>query len=92
MKKISPLPSFERSVKKLTREEKRQLAKGLEVFNYFLLTGNAPFGFRYKKIGYNKYEFRINIRLRVIVKEEGDVIYLVLVGSHEDIRRYLRNL
>lgn len=91
MKRIFILPSFENSVKNLTPQEKRQLAKGLEAFNLFLLTGNAPFGFRYKKIGHNKYEFRINIRLRAIVKESDDVLYLVLVGSHEDVTRYLRN-
>lgn len=92
MKKIEPLPSFERLVKKLTPQEKTQLAKSLEALNTYLLTGIAPFGFRYKKIGDNKYEFRVDIKLRVVVEEVGDIIYLVLVGNHEDIRRYLRNL
>lgn len=92
MRRIVPLSSFERLVKRLTSLEKRQLAKGLEALNTYILTGIAPFGFRYKKIGDNKYEFRIDIRLRVVVEEAGDIIYLVLVGNHDDIRRYLRNL
>lgn len=92
MKRIAPLPSFERLVKKLPAEEKKQLARGLETLNTYLLTGIAPYGFRYKKIGDNIYEFRIDIKLRVIVKEKDNIIYLALVGGHDDIRKYLRNL
>ncbi len=91
MKQILILPSFERSVKKLTKEDKIQLAKGLDLFNSFLMSGNAPYGFRLKKIGQDKYEFRINIKLRVIVKAEENNYYLVLVGNHDDIRRYLKD-
>ncbi len=91
MKRVLVLPSFERSIKKISQLEKKQLVKGLELFNQFLLSGDAPFGFRLKKINSDKYEFRVGIRLRVIVKEEGDIFYLVLVGSHDGIRRYLKN-
>ena len=91
MKKILILPSFERSIKKLTAHEKEQIAKSLEIFNTFLLSGQAPFGFRFKKIGHNKYEFRVDIRLRVIVKAEGGTFYLVLAGSHNEVKRYLRS-
>ena len=66
MKKFSILPSFERSVKKLTSQEKEQLAKSLETLNNFLITGQAPYGFRFKKINHNKYEFRVDIRPRVV--------------------------
>lgn len=89
MRKIKPLPLFERLVKKLSSEEKAQLAKSLEVLNTYLLTGISPFGFRYKKIGDNKYEFRVDIKLRVVVEEAGDITYLVLAhliheGNIED--------
>lgn len=91
MKQILILPSFERSVKKLTSQEKEQLAVALEKLNSFLISGQAPFGFGFKKINHDKYEFRAGIRLRVIIKTEGDILYLVLVGDHEEVRRYLRN-
>lgn len=90
MRAVKPLPSFERSSKNLTFQEKEQLAKSLENFNDFLLGKQVPYGFRFKKINKNKYEFRVDRRLRVVVKEEGDIFYLVLVGSHDQIRRYLR--
>lgn len=91
MKKIFSLPSFERSVKKLSRQDKEQLAESLEVFNTYLLTGQAPFGFRFKKINHDKYEFRITIKLRVIIKMDDNDIYLVLAGNHDEITRYLKN-
>jgi len=91
MKKVLILPSFERSINKLSPLQKKLLAQSLKDFNTFLCSGQAPFGFRFKKINHNKYEFRVDIRLRVIVKTEGDTYYLVLAGSHDEIRRYLRN-
>lgn len=90
MKRVVPLPSFERAAKKLERQRKELLAKSLEAFNSFLVSGQSPPGFRFKKINHDKYEFRVDIRLRVIVKEEADTFYLVVVGNHDEVRRYLR--
>ena len=49
-----------------------------------------PAGFGFKKINHDKYEFRIDIRLRVVVKVEGEDYYLVLAGNHDEVKRYLR--
>lgn len=91
MKKVYVLPSFERSVKRLTPQKRKQVAQSLDAFNEFLVSGQAPFGFRFKKIADDKYEFRVDIRLRVIVKEDGENFYLVLLGNHDEVRRYLRS-
>ena len=90
MMQIVILPSFERSAKKLAPLNKIQLAESLEEFNNFILTGQAPAGFGFKKINHDKYEFRSGLRLRIVVKLEGDSYYLVLVGSHDQVKRYLR--
>ena len=49
MKRIAPLPSFERSIRYLNVHERKLLSKSLEAFNEFLMTGTAPYGFRFKK-------------------------------------------
>jgi mRNA-degrading endonuclease RelE of RelBE toxin-antitoxin system len=90
MRNIHILPSFERAVKQLSPLEKKQLGQSLDTFNTFLLTGKPSFGLRLKKINHDNYEFRINLKLRVIVRIEDEDIYLVLVGSHDDVKRYLR--
>ncbi len=91
MKRILILPSFERSVKKLTRQDKDNLVESLDIFNSFLLTGELPTGFGFKKINHDKYEFRVDIRLRVVVEVEGEDYYLVLAGNHDEVKRYLRH-
>ncbi len=91
MKRILVLPSFERSVKKLTRQDKDILAESLKDFNLFLSSGKAPIGLGFKKINHDKYEFRVDIRLRVVVKVEGGGYYLVLAGNHDEVKRYLRH-
>jgi mRNA-degrading endonuclease RelE of RelBE toxin-antitoxin system len=90
MRQIVALPSFARSAKRLSASDKSQLAESLEQFNNFILSGEFPVGLGFKKIGEDKYEFRAGLRLRVIVKAEGDTFYLVLVGSHDEVSRYLR--
>ena len=92
MKKIVILPSFERSIRRFTPAEKDRLVVALEKFNDFLVTGCISSGLGFKKIRHDIFEFRIDIRLRVIVKDEGDVLYMALAGSHEDIKRYLKSI
>ena len=91
MKRVVALPSFERSLKSLTVIEKQKLANSLELFNDFLMTGEHPQSFRYKKIGEDKFEFRVDLRLRVVVKSEGEYLFLMLAGSHDEVRKLLKN-
>lgn len=90
MRRILTLPSFERSAKKLAPLDKAQLTESLEQFNNFLFTGRAPAGLGFKKIDHDIYEFRVGLRLRVVVMAEADIYYLVLIGTHDDIKHYLR--
>ena len=89
MKKIAVLPSFDRDVKKFTRDEKEKLKRALSAFNRFLQTGEYSHGLRFKKIDHDKYEFRIDLSLRIVTKREGDVYYLIRAGDHDTVRRYL---
>jgi mRNA-degrading endonuclease RelE of RelBE toxin-antitoxin system len=91
MRTIRILPSFERSLKKISPGDKNSLKKSLEQLNSFLLTGSLPKGLGLKKLEIGIYEIRVNIRMRIIMKVEDDVFYLVLAGSHSDVKRYLRS-
>ena len=90
MKRIVILPSFERTLRKLNPQQKNLIGCSLEEFNRFLCGGYMPAGLGFKKINHDKYELRVDIRLRIIIKSEADIYYLVLVGNHDDVRRYLR--
>lgn len=91
MKNIFILPSFERSLKKMSLEQKDKIKESLEVFNSFILGEHLPVRFGWKKINHDKYEFRANIKLRIVVKIDNNEFFLVLVGNHDQIRQYLRN-
>lgn len=90
MRQVVALPSFATSARRLSPPDKEQLAESLEQFNHFLLTGILPLGLGFKKIGHDKYEFRAGLRLRIVAKADSNTYYLVFVGSHDEVRRYLR--
>ncbi len=91
MRNIVVLPSFDRSVKRFSVEEKKRLAEALRDLNHFGLTGKISKGFGLTKIDHDKYEFRVSLDLRVALKTDGANLYLVMAGNHDDVRRYLRN-
>lgn len=91
MRHVVILSSFERTFKKLDPAARRKVAQSLEQFNEFLVSGRVSGGLGLKKINHDKYEFRVDIRLRIVMKLEKDIFYLVLVGSHDEIKKYLRD-
>ena len=90
MKDIVILPSFDRSAKKLPHADRQKLTEAMEKFNRFLLTGEIGAGLGFKKINHDKFEFRIDIRLRVVFKQDREAVYFVLAGDHDDVKRYLK--
>ena len=62
----------------------------------YYATRQAPFGLRLKHL-YTKgpvkiFEARATQASRIVWVEEGDAVYFGLVGSHDEVRRYLRSL
>lgn len=92
MRRIAALPTFQRSLKRLSQLEKAQLEESLDQFKAFVYRGVAPTGLGFKKLDQDIYEFRVGLRLRVLVLAEEDIYYLVLIGSHDEVNRYLRRI
>ena len=89
MRIVKILPSFEKNLKKLSSKDRTKIKKSLHQLNSFITTGVLPKGSGLKKLTNSIYEIRMDIRLRIIIQMDEDVVYLVLVGSHSDIKRYL---
>lgn len=47
-------------------------------------------GLRVKKIGPKTYEARANDRIRIIWIKDIDTVYFVLLGDHDEVRRYIK--
>ena len=89
MRVIKILPSFERTLKKASDKDRKKLKKSLHQLNNFIESGILLKGLGLKKLRGSIYELRVDIRLRVILQIDEEAVYLVLIGSHNDIKRYL---
>ncbi len=83
---------FQRSYDRLSADEQLRVKKSLRQFQEYLNTGNAPIGLGIRKLAPGIYEFRVGIALRCLSVEEGETLFLALLGSHDEIMRFLHQL
>ena len=82
---------FQRAFDTLPAPEQDLAKKALRLLQQYLETGHAPVGLGLKKLGPGVYEFRVGLALRGVYVEEGSVLALALLGSHDEVRRFLRH-
>ena len=82
--------SFQRAYDRLPPDERSRVKKALRLLQHYLESGEAPVGLGLKKLGPGVYEFRAGLALRGVHVEEGDVLALALLGSHDEVRRFLK--
>ncbi len=87
---IKILPSFLKSVRNLSEADKETIKGALEKFNAFLIYGNLTKGLGLKKLIRDIYEIRADKRIRIIIKIESSIIHIVLAGTHQGIKEYLK--
>lgn len=66
------------------------MKKALRFLQHYLAAGEAPVGLGLKKLGQGVYEFRAGLALRGVYVEEGELLALTLLGSHDEVRRFLK--
>lgn len=91
MKKLAVSHHFQKQLDKLPAHEQTKITESLKSFLTALQKGPIPMGFGFKKINGDKYELRVNLRLRIAMKADSGVLVCHLIGNHEEIRKYLRN-
>lgn len=55
-----------------------------------LQAGSVPAGYGFKKINGDKYELRVDLKLRIVMKSDGETLVCHLIGDHDEVKRYLR--
>ena len=90
MKTLYLAPSFHRALKKLDEQQREKIADAVIRFREFLQSGQPRPGLGFKKLAEDVFEFRVDIHVRVVGIAEGNAYYLYAVGSHDDVRRFLR--
>lgn len=86
---VYSLPSFDRSLKKLAASEQSAVLSGARQLPDAFGKPHVHAGLGVRRVG-PFFEFRAGLKLRVLFRiHEGDA-YLVTVGNHDDIRRWVR--
>lgn len=87
--RYEPLPSFDRSLKALAQDVKKRTKETILVLVDFFETGQKASGLGLKKLTGDLWQIRVDIRLRVVFRIEGDLIQWGFVGDHNQIKRFI---
>lgn len=58
----------------------------------YLERKTAPCGLRIKKIGPNSFEARVSDKIRIVWVKKEDIVFFALLGTHDEIRRFIKHL
>ncbi len=84
------LTSFDRSFRSLGQSQQGKVKKALERFFDFIETSQHPAGLGLKKLVKNYWEIRVDLSLRIIFQQDTGLVTFILVGDHNQIRRFLK--
>lgn len=51
----------------------------------------AAYGLGIKKLGPKTFEARVTDKIRIVWIKEGDSVFFALLGTHEEVRRFIKN-
>lgn len=88
--RVIELPGFQRGFAKLPAYLQEKTWYQLQTLLTHIGSSVKPKSLRLKKLPHGNFEISINMDLRVLFQLQGDAMVLVLLGDHEDVRRYLR--
>ena len=92
MRLIEYKNSFDRTYRKLDEKDKVAVALAVESLLNGLEAGKMPSGLGLKRLKGDLWEIRVDIRMRIAFWMSGHGVEFGLVGTHEGIRNYLKNL
>ncbi len=83
--------SFEKSLKKINPKDKENVHEVCQtLLDVIEKRENPSQGIGLKKLEKTFWEIRVGIHLRIIFEWQEDLIKFLLVGSHDEIKRFLK--
>ena len=83
-------PAFDRSVSRLPTDRKDRVKQAVRQLVVFFETKQQPQGLGLKRLRGDYWEVRAGLGDRVVFRLTGDLVEFVVVGNHDEIRRFLR--
>lgn len=90
--KFYSTPAFVRLFNKLASSKKQSVKESIEELIKLYATGLHLKGLGLKRMGKDLWEIRSSLKDRILFSICGDTVYFHVVGNHDDIRKYLKNL
>jgi hypothetical protein len=84
--------SFVRCMRDLTPPQAKRATIAMQRFVQAVETRQVPDGLGLKTFRHGYGEFRAGLAIRIVFHRSGDLITFVLVGDHQDIKRFLRRM
>lgn len=86
-------PSFDRSIKALSADDKDEIKKVAGVL-IDVLSSNKPLheGLGLKRLQGPYWEVRKGLKVRLLFRWQKDLVEFVLAGNHEDVKRFLKSI
>ena len=91
MKHLAVSTHFQKQLKKFSPLDQERVRSALKGFLAALGAGTIPAGYGFKKINGDKYEIRVDLKIRIVMKADGDTLVCHVAGNHEDVKRYLKS-
>jgi len=84
--------SFDKTFKKLGRERQQGVKKAVSALIDFFESGEKASDLGLKQLRGDFWEIRSGIRDRIIFAFNDNVVRFVIIGNHDEIRKFLKNL
>ena len=87
---------FEKTFRKLSAQDQRRVTDTVEQVDRFFTNRQAPEGLGLKKLFSVESmgvvcEARATLALRILFSIQQDVLTLLMVGDHDEVRRFMRS-
>ena len=89
--RVVELSGFTRGFNRLPRHHQEKVWYQLNTLLAFIGSSAKPKSLRLKKLPHGNFEISVNMDLRILFQFHGDALVFVLLGDHEDVRRYLKH-
>ena len=88
--RLNYLKSYDRLFKKLASPQQENAIKAIDALIEFIKTGKKPQGLGLKKVRSDYWEIRLSVKNRIIFEFKSDIINFTFVGSHNEVKKFLK--
>ena len=92
MRRLDFKRSFVHGYKALNLDDQIKTDRAIRFLVASLESGELRHGLGVKKLRNDIWKIRVDIRIRLCFQLKKDAIELILLGSHEDVRDFLKNI